>query len=107
MAAMTDAEKIAMVKIMTDETVDDTISAYLKLAGEKILRHAFPYDDSVDEVPAKYDMLHVDATVYLLNKRGGEGETAHNENGISRTYEDADLPRTMLNAITPVMGVPG
>lgn len=107
MAAMTDNEKIAMVKIMTDETVDATISAYLKLAGEKILRHAFPYDDSVDVVPAKYDMLHVDATVYLLNKRGGEGETAHNENGISRTYEDADLPRTMLNAITPAMGVPG
>lgn len=107
MAAMTDNEKIAMVKIMTDETVDATISAYLKLAGEKILRHAFPYDDSVETVPAKYDMLHVDATVYLLNKRGGEGETAHSENGISRTYEDADLPKTMLNAITPVMGVPG
>ena len=106
MAAMTDAEKITMIKLMTDETVDATISAYLKIAGKKILRLAYPYDDTIDVVPEKYDTLHVDATVYLLNKRGGEGETAHNENGISRTYENADLPNSMLNAITPVVGIP-
>lgn len=106
MAAMTDAQKILLVKQMTDETVDATISAYLTIAGKKILRHAFPYDSAKTEVPEEYDTLQCEAAAYLLNKRGAEGEIAHNENGINRTYEDADLPKSMLNCITPVAGVP-
>lgn len=79
---------------MSDEPNDEVISAYLYLAGQKILRMAFP--DDVTEVPEKYDALHIDATVYLLNKRGAEGQISHNENGISRSYETGDLPASML-----------
>ena len=43
--------------------------------------------------------------VYLLNKRGAEGETAHSENGISRSYESADIPESMLSGIIPFAGV--
>ena len=103
---MTTAEKITMIKAMTGETVDATISAYLFLAAQKICRIAYPYDSTINDVPEKYDALHVDATAYLLNKRGAEGQTMHNENGIARTYEDADLPATMLRSIVPVCGVP-
>lgn len=93
---MTDAEKIAMVSAMSDETDTSVVSAYLYLAGQKILRIACKPD--VTEVPEKYDGLHVEAAVYLLNKRGGEGETQHSENGISRTYESADLPDSLLRS---------
>lgn len=91
---MTNAEKITLIGSMSDEPNDEVISAYLYLAGQKILRMAFP--DDVTEVPEKYDALHIDATVYLLNKRGAEGQISHNENGISRSYETGDLPASMF-----------
>ena len=103
---MTDQEKIARVKAMTDETVDATISAYLDTAAQKICRIVYPYDDTQTTVPEKYHSLQCEAAVYLLNKRGGEGEVTHSENGVSRTYENADLPATMLRVIVPVVGIP-
>lgn len=101
---MTEAEKIIKVKALCDETDNDTISAYLYMAGNKILRIVYPYDFTVTEVPTQYEHVQIDAAVYLLNKRGGEGETAHSENGISRTYENADLPDSMLRGIAPHCG---
>lgn len=103
---MTDSEKIAMVKSMCGETDDDIISAYLALAGNKICRIAYPFDDTVTEVPNKYAYVQVDAAVYLLNKRGAEGQSGHTENGISRSYENADLPASMLRSVVPMCGVP-
>lgn len=102
---MTDAEKIIMVTAMTGETDNGVISAFLTIAGNKICRLAYPFDDTVTEVPDKYATLQVEAACYLMNKRGAEGETAHNENGINRAYENADLPVSMIRTITPVCGV--
>ena len=80
-------------------------SAYLKIAGNKICRKAFPFDPAVTEVPEQYSLLQVEIAVYLLNKRGAEGESAHSENGISRTYENGDVPPSMLRQIVPMCGV--
>lgn len=104
---MTIEEKIAMVSTLAGEDDTDVVSAYLAIAGEKICRIAYPFDDTISTVPAKYDQLHVEAACYLLNKRGAEGETSHGENGINRSYENADLPKTMLRSITPMAGVVG
>lgn len=41
----------------------------------------------------------------MLNKRGAEGQTSHTENGVTRQYESADVPSSMLKAITPYCGV--
>ena len=46
---MTNAEKIAIVKGMTEETDDSTISAFLLMAGETIYRYADPYGKSSQE----------------------------------------------------------
>ena len=101
---MTDDEKVAMVSTMSGEADESLVSAYLYMAGQKILSLAYPYGGET-EIPTKYEHIQIEAAVYLLNKRGGEGETAHNENGISRTYENADLPNSMLRSITPLCGV--
>ena len=102
---MTNEEKITLVSAMSGESDCDAVSAYLTMAGQKILALAYPFDHTVTEVPAQYEHVQIDAAVYLLNKRGGEGETAHSENGISRTYENADLPASMLRCIVPMCGV--
>lgn len=102
---MLETEKIEMVKSMTGETSDGVVSAYLKIAGNKICRKAYPFDPTMTEVPEQYSLLQVEIAVYLLNKRGAEGEAAHSENGISRTYEDGDVPPSMMRQIVPMCGV--
>lgn len=103
---MLEEEKLMMVKSLSGENDEGTASAYLKLAGSKICRKAYPFDPTVMEVPEAYAMTQVEIAVYLLNKRGAEGETAHNENGIYRTYEDGDVPASLLRGVVPMAGVP-
>ena len=102
---MLNAEKIVLVKSMSGESDESAVSAYLSLAGDKICRRAYPFDPTVTEVPEQYSYLQVEIAVYLLNKRGAEFETSHSENGISRTYEDGDVPPSMLRQIVPMCGV--
>ena len=55
---MTDTEKLAALKAMVgDSDTDEVLPTYLKLSGSKILAKAYPYDDTVTEVPAKYEYL--------------------------------------------------
>lgn len=102
---MLESEQIEMVKAMTGENDDGTVSVYLKLAGSKICRRAYPFDPAVTEVPEQYQFLQVEIAVYLLNKRGAEGQTGHTENGISRSYESGDVPASMLRQVVPMAGV--
>lgn len=103
---MTDDEKLVVLKRMTGEKNTAVLSTYLSLAKSVVLSKAYPYDNGgIDEVPPKYDSVHIEIAVYMLNKRGGEGEVSHSENGVSRTYEDGDIPPTLLRRITPMAGV--
>ena len=94
---MTHEEKLTMLKVMVGSSdTDEVLSVYLG---------AYPYASDITEVPAKYEKLQCEIAAYLLNKRGAEGQTAHSENGISRSYESADVPASMLQEIIPYVGV--
>ena len=103
---MPDAEKLVMLRTMVgnEESLDwsdDVLLTYLAIAGQKIINRAYPYRDDVDEVPTRYGLLQCEIAAYLLNKRGAEGETSHSENGISRSYESADVPESLLGNVVP------
>lgn len=98
---MTDAEKKVMLTAMTGETADAVLSTYLTIAGNKVLRRVYPFDKTQITVPDQYAINQVEIAAYLVNKRGAEGETSHSENGISRSYEDGDVPPTLLREIVP------
>lgn len=103
---MTHDEKLIALKAMVGGSdTDEVLSAYLNLAGGKIIAKAYPYNSEVTEVPAQYHYLQIEIAAYMLNKRGAEGQTSHTENGITRQYENADVPASMLKAITPYCGV--
>ena len=103
---MTQAEKLTLLKAMVGESdTEEVLLAYLNIAGNKIINRAYPYGTEETEVPSRYDFLQCEIAAYLLNKRGAEGQTGHSENGISRSYESADVPESMLGAITPNVGV--
>ena len=98
---MTEEEKLIALKAMVGGSdSDEVLSTYLKLAGRKIINRAYPYDSSVTEVPAQYDTLQCEIAAYMLNKRGAEGQTSHSE-----SYENADVPSSMLKVVTPHVGV--
>lgn len=103
---MTEEQKLSLLKVMIDtdeeDVSDETLSAYLCLAGHKILEKRYPFHTDKTEVPEKYQSLQVDIACYLINKRGAEGETTHSENGISRAYESASVPNSMLDSVIPV-----
>lgn len=109
---MTTAEKIAYIrKLMPDisdtELSDDVVAVYLELSEHSILERRYPYGipDNI-EFPARYDLLSCEITAALISKMGGEGEIAHSENGINRTYASSFIPGDMLKSVVPFVGVP-
>ena len=107
---MTEVEKLSLLRVMVGQPnegdwADDVLISYLAIAGRKIINRAYPYDDTVTDVPRRYSYLQCDIASYLLNKRGAEGQTAHSENGVNRSYESADVPASMLDEVIPHVGV--
>ena len=103
---MTQTEKLQLLKAMVGESdTEEVLLAYLNIAGNKIINRAFPYGTEETEVPKRYEFLQCEIAAYLLNKRGAEGQTGHSENGISRSYESADVPESLIGAVTPTVGV--
>lgn len=100
-----DEKLIALKAVVGGSDTDEVLSTYLTLAGSKIIAKAYPYDATVTDVPLQYHGLQVEIAAYMLNKRGAEGQTLHTENGITRTYESADVPASLLRTITPYCGV--
>jgi hypothetical protein len=99
-------EKLTALRAMVGGSDTDSIlSTYLNIAGQKIITKAFPYENEVTDVPAQYDYLQLEIAAYMMNKRGAEGQTAHSENSINRSWENGDVPISMLRTITPKVGV--
>lgn len=97
---MTLVEKIAMVKHLSDEGSDETISAFLSLAGEEICATCGVFDEAEKEsFLNRYSSAHIHAAAYYLNKRGWDYEDSHNENGIVRHYESGALPDSILRML--------
>ena len=99
-------DKLQTLKLLTGATdsEDGLLLALLSLAEGKILERLYPYDHSKETLPTRYVGKQIEIAVYLYNKQGAEGQTAHSENGISRTYESADVSESMLRGIAPFVG---
>ena len=100
---MTADTKIDMLLRMLDDSDTDrgVLEVYLEMAGQKILNRMYPYKDNYDglEIPDRYAMIQLNIAVYMINKRGAEGEIQHIENGIHRNYGSADIPDAMLKDV--------
>lgn len=102
---MTTADKISRIVTLLDNdegATNSVVETYLYLAEQKILDRLYPFGipSNVTGVPARYDRLHIELAVRLFLRRGGEGESAHEENGINRTYGSVD-DEDILSRLTP------
>lgn len=105
---MTEEIMMLLLSSMTGEADQAVLSAYLALAKSIILNRLYPYQQTTPEaeIPSRYYDLQIRIAAYHLNKRGAEQETMHVENGITRMYEKADTPSSLLGEITPYAGLP-
>lgn len=104
---MTNAEKVARLKVLISPDTAETelLEALIWQAEGIVLNRRYPF--GVPEgatVPTAYEHIQVKIAVELFSKMGAEGETAHNESGINRTYEAADVSPSLLRRIIPVCG---
>lgn len=105
---MNDTKRLATLKSMigdSDNPTNETLTVYLSLAVNAVMNRLYPFGWEDKHLPNKYDLKVCEIACYLYNKRGAEGQTGHSENGISRSYESASIPNSMLKEITPFVGV--
>lgn len=104
---MTDTEKLARLTVLIspDTASTELLTALLEQAEGIVLNRRYPFGVPEDAtVPAVYEHIQIQIALELFAKMGAEGQTAHNENGINRTYEAADVSPSLLRRIIPVVG---
>lgn len=90
-----------------EKTGADGVTAYdyyLKPAADIVWNKLYPFSESHTPYscfPCRYGSIVMEIAIYIYDKEGAEGETAHNENGIGRTYESGSIPQSILDRITP------
>ena len=91
---------------ITEKDVSDTeLEDILESAKAVILSRRFPFGEYPAEIEDRYKDLQIRIAVEMFNKQGAEGEIAHDENGVSRTYSSASVSEELLREITPKAGV--
>ena len=104
---MTDEEKIARFEVLIspDTASRELIQNLLWQAEGIVLNRRYPFGSPEGAtVTGAYEHIQMQIAVELFSKMGAEGQTSHNENGVNRTYEAADVSPSLLKRIVPVAG---
>ena len=96
---MTDEEKIVNIKVLLEDggelPSDSKLGVYVTLAGQELLQWKYHLIGGVPEdvttVPAAEEIKQIYAVVAGYTQSGAEGESAHNENGVARTFRYSDM----------------
>jgi len=107
---MTDEEKIARFEVLIspDTAPTELIENLLWQAEGIVLSRRYPFGSPEGaSVTGAYEHIQLQIAVELFSKMGAEGQVGHSENGVSRTYEAADISPSLLKRIVPVAGSVG
>lgn len=103
---MLQSEKIQTVQTLIGDVPEANntalIGVYLADAEDAILNRMYPFKRPDAVSIDKYERLQCKLAARYILRRGAEGETAHNENGINRTYKsvnDEDLLCEVMQVI--------
>ena len=104
---MTNEQKIEKLKVLiSPDTATDALLFFLVEQAEGIVlnrRYPFGVPEGMT-VEQRFEHIQLQIAVELFSKMGAEGQTAHKENGVDRTYEAADVSPSLVRRITPVVG---
>jgi hypothetical protein len=104
---MTNEQKIEKLKVLIspDTATDSLLLSLLEQAEGIVLNRRYPFgapDGTI--VEQRFENIQLQIAVELFNKMGAEGQTAHDENGIKRTWAAGDVSPSLLKTIVPVCG---
>jgi hypothetical protein len=104
---MTMDEKVEMLRLLTEgENLSaGKMEAYLSLAEKAILARRYAYDKAPSSVPEEYEPVQIQAVLNGFGISGAEGQTAHSENGVSRTFKYPDMLAYINANVVPFVGV--
>ena len=100
-------QKLEKLKVLiSPETASDDLLLYLLEQAEGIiLNRRYPFGAPEGATLSVFhQQIQIRMAVELFNKMGAEGQTAHGENGISRSWEAGDVSPSLLRMIVPVCG---
>lgn len=101
---MTKEEKLLELQkaIAPDTETPDVLNGILDDAEALVLNQMYPfgYEDGA-AVPTRYERIQIQLAVELYGRRGAEGQNAHSENGINRTWPEKSR---LLKMIVPHVG---
>lgn len=83
------------------------LSLLLEFAKDKIFAQGWSMSKPPDELPSQYRSLQIRIAAELYNHMGADGQTSYTNNGISRTWESADVAQSLLDEVVPRIGVIG
>lgn len=100
---MTNIERL---KVRIPEATEAELEDVLESAKDVILSRCFvsvAETSAEDQLSAlqRHNEKVLNAAVVIYNMRGVEGQTAHSENGVSRTYAECAGLKPILEGITP------
>lgn len=107
-ASEIDESVMSRLEMRTGETDVDLLMDYVLSAKNAINSRRFPYhewpvdDEGKTYVEERYRDLQFRIALDMYNKAGAEGQTAHTENGIGRTYESSWISEQLLSEVTPL-----
>lgn len=104
---MTEMDKVERLTtlISPDTASPDLLTVLLEQAEGIVLNKRYPFGIPEEAtVPTAYEHIQLQIALELFAKMGAEGQTAHSENGINRTYEASDVSPSLLRRIVPVVG---
>lgn len=98
-------DNLERLKLRTGEPDEAILKDCLESAKAAILARRYPYGEWPDELESRYLDLQFRCALAIYNKQGGEFETAHTENGVSRSFGSEGIPQELLMEVTPMAKV--
>lgn len=101
---MSEEQKLLYSIMLTEndpQATADVMKTYLAVAANMILQRLYPHGiPPMTILGTEYDMMQCELAARQFLRRGGQGESAHSENGISRTYGSVN-DEDILGRIVP------
>lgn len=104
MADLLQIDKLKLWLDLSDTTKYDAKLQLMLDRAESVIKHKRNWPDD-QPMESRWNELQIQIALFLYNKQGAEGEKEHVENGVSRYYENADIPSSLLDDITPLVVV--
>lgn len=98
-------DNLARLKLRTGEADEAILEDCLESAKAAILARRYPYGEWPDELESRYLDLQFRCALAIYLKRGGDFETSHTENNVSRAWSSEGIPQELLFEVTPLAKV--